>query len=44
MDMGELAVLGGVSKFPTRVKCATLGWHAVLAALQEGAGGTVSTE
>ncbi len=30
---GELASLLGVRKFPARVKCATLGWHALLAAL-----------
>lgn len=39
---GELAALLGVRKFPARVKCATLGWHAFLAA---AAGrGAVSTE
>ena len=26
-DLGKLAVLGGVHKYPTRVKCATLAWH-----------------
>lgn len=30
---GKLAALAGVAKFPTRVKCATLCWHTMLAAL-----------
>jgi len=30
---GELASLLGVRKFPARIKCATLGWHALLCAL-----------
>jgi nitrogen fixation NifU-like protein len=41
--MGEMAALGGVSQFPTRVKCATLGWHTALAALT-GQTEPVSTE
>ena len=28
-DIDRLRVLSGVSKFPTRVKCATMSWHAV---------------
>jgi nitrogen fixation NifU-like protein len=31
--LGKLAVLSGVSEFPTRVKCASLAWQAVRAAL-----------
>jgi nitrogen fixation protein NifU and related proteins len=31
--MGKLAVLGNVSAFPARVKCATLAWHTLHAAL-----------
>jgi len=31
--MGKLAVLSGVSEFPARVKCATLAWHTLQAAL-----------
>lgn len=31
--LGKLAVLGGVSEFPVRVKCATLAWHTLKAAL-----------
>ena len=33
-DMGKLAVFAGVHKFPARVKCAILAWHAVVAALK----------
>jgi len=35
-QMGSLAALGGVSKFPLRVKCASLAWHALKSALQQG--------
>ena len=42
-DIGKLAALAGVHKFPVRVKCAILPWHAALAAL-DGKGETVSTE
>jgi nitrogen fixation NifU-like protein len=31
--MGSLRALGGVSKFPMRVKCASLAWHALHSAL-----------
>jgi nitrogen fixation NifU-like protein len=41
--MGSLAALGGVSKFPIRVKCASLAWHALKSAL-DGEGAEVSTE
>ena len=41
--MGKLAVFAGVHKFPARVKCAILPWHAVLAAI-EGKAEPVSTE
>jgi nitrogen fixation NifU-like protein len=41
--LGKLAVFAGVSKFPARVKCATLAWHALQSAL-EGHDETVSTE
>ncbi len=30
----KLAVFSGVKEFPMRVKCATLAWHTVLAALE----------
>lgn len=42
-ELGKLAVFAGVHKFPARVKCAILPWHAVLAAL-EGKEEKVSTE
>ena len=32
-SLGKLDVFGGVHKFPARVKCAILSWHAALAAL-----------
>lgn len=34
--LGKLAVFSGVSDFPIRVKCASLPWHAVRAALGDG--------
>jgi nitrogen fixation NifU-like protein len=42
-QVGKLAVFAGVHKFPARVKCAILPWHAVVAAL-EGKAEPVSTE
>lgn len=41
--LGKLAVFGGVREFPVRVKCATLAWHTLRAALHES-GATVKTE
>jgi nitrogen fixation NifU-like protein len=35
IPLGKLEVLGGVQEFPARVKCATLAWHTVHAALHE---------
>lgn len=32
-ELGKLAIFGGVRDFPTRVKCAILGWHTLKAAL-----------
>ena len=32
-DLGKLAVLAGVREFPVRVKCASLAWHTLKAAL-----------
>jgi nitrogen fixation protein NifU and related proteins len=44
-DFERLAPLEGVKAYPTRVKCATLAWHAFEAALKNGAtGATVKTE
>jgi nitrogen fixation NifU-like protein len=42
-DLGKLAVFAGVHKFPARVKCAILAWHAAWSAV-EGRGETVTTE
>jgi nitrogen fixation NifU-like protein len=42
-SLGKLAVFSGVSEFPIKVKCASLSWHALKAAL-EGPDTVVSTE
>jgi len=42
-DVGKLEVFAGVHKFPARVKCAILAWHALIAALK-GEGQPVTTE
>ncbi len=42
-ELGKLAVFAGVSEFPVRVKCATLAWHTLQAAL-EGKQDAVTTE
>jgi nitrogen fixation protein NifU and related proteins len=41
-SIGKLAALSGVREFPARVKCASLCWHTLNAALEHG--GTISTE
>src|SRR5688572_22029618 len=43
-DVGKLAVFAGVHKFPARVKCAILAWHAIMAALKGSDGQPVTTE
>lgn len=43
IDIGKLKVLEGVSEFPMRVKCASLAWHTMKAAMEEGKD-VVSTE
>jgi nitrogen fixation NifU-like protein len=43
-ELGKLAALAGVREFPMRVKCATLCWHTLMAALQRQGAATVSTE
>ena len=43
VSLGKLAAFGGVSEFPARVKCATLSWHALNAALDQP-DSVVSTE
>lgn len=35
-ELGKLAAFSGVKDYPARVKCATLAWHALRAALDEG--------
>lgn len=35
VDLGKLAVLAGVAQFPSRVKCATLAWHTLIAAINK---------
>ena len=42
-ELGKLGVFAGVNKFPARVKCAILPWHAIAATL-EGKENVVSTE
>jgi nitrogen fixation NifU-like protein len=37
-DLGKLAVLGGVHKYPSRVKCATLAWHTFQGAMNNSQG------
>ena len=41
--LGKLCVFSGVREYPVRIKCATLAWHALVAALEEKEG-AVSTE
>lgn len=35
VDLGKLRALSGVREFPSRVKCATLAWHALKSALRQ---------
>jgi nitrogen fixation NifU-like protein len=42
-SLGKLAAFGGVSEFPVRIKCASLSWHALKAALDQP-NAVVSTE
>ena len=35
--LGEMAAFSGVSRFPVRVKCASMPWHTLQAALRDGA-------
>jgi nitrogen fixation NifU-like protein len=43
-EIGKLAVLAGVREFPTRIKCASLAWHTLKAAVSDDVAGPVSTE
>ena len=42
--LGKLEVLSGVKDYPVRIKCATLAWHALRAALEGADAEAVSTE
>jgi nitrogen fixation protein NifU and related proteins len=42
--LGKLVVFSGISEFPVRVKCASLSWHALKAALEQAGDPAVSTE
>lgn len=39
-SLGKLVSLAGVRQYPSRIKCALLGWHALMHALQQPAGET----
>ena len=43
LELGKLQAMGGVKAFPTRIKCATLAWHTLRAALR-GENGIASSE
>ena len=42
--LGKLAVFDGVREFPVRIKCATLPWHALRAAVRQIVNQSVTTE
>ncbi|MXY47116.1 MAG: SUF system NifU family Fe-S cluster assembly protein, partial [Chloroflexi bacterium] len=42
--LGDAELLQGVSRFPARIKCATLPWHAFNSALADDNSKTVTTE
>ena len=37
--LGEMAAFSGVSRFPIRVKCASMAWHSLQRAIHDGATG-----
>ena len=43
-DLGKLSVFAGVREFPTRIKCASLAWHTMKAAVAHETDSPVSTE
>jgi nitrogen fixation NifU-like protein len=43
-DLGKLSVFAGVREFPTRVKCASLAWHTMKAAVAHDSDAPVTTE
>jgi len=42
--LGDAELLQGVSRYPARIKCAALSWHALNSALADEEGRTVTTE
>ncbi|MEB3299593.1 MAG: SUF system NifU family Fe-S cluster assembly protein [Candidatus Sericytochromatia bacterium] len=42
--LGKLSALAGVAEYPARVKCASLAWHTLVAALDRRVDAAVSTE
>ena len=44
VDLGKLSVLAGVRDYPTRIKCASLAWHTMKAAVASETAAPVSTE
>jgi nitrogen fixation NifU-like protein len=42
--LDKLAALGGVREYPSRVKCASLAWHALRSAVADGTATAVTTE
>lgn len=42
--LGDAELLQGVSRYPARIKCAALSWHALNSALTDEEGRTVTTE
>ncbi|HUQ53516.1 MAG TPA: SUF system NifU family Fe-S cluster assembly protein, partial [Gammaproteobacteria bacterium] len=43
-DLEKLAALAGVREYPSRVKCASLGWHALKSAVTDAPSSNVTTE
>ncbi|HTH24421.1 MAG TPA: SUF system NifU family Fe-S cluster assembly protein [Vicinamibacterales bacterium] len=44
VDLGKLSVFAGVREYPTRIKCASLAWHTMKAAVARETDAPVSTE
>jgi nitrogen fixation NifU-like protein len=44
VDLSKLRALDGVREYPTRIKCATLAWHALHAAIGNNTAVTATTE
>jgi nitrogen fixation NifU-like protein len=42
--LGKLSIFSGVRRFPSRVKCASLAWHTLSAAIREDGDEVVTTE